>query len=229
MKRSGMRTVYRLAILSYTFSRLYVKIQRLNKYFVYLYHLEERERGNVRTTLTRAKEGIIHKSGKVNSLPYFIFIMDKNISNIEISKLFKTSFFWDYQIENLDLKNDAIIVIERVLSQSLNLERDYPKLLNIYTSDFIKKIFENSVQIFGNERIEKISSFLNINPQNIQNYFIERLEYNGYFGTVQFSQKDNCFFGKIIGINDLVLYESEKIIDLEKSFKDAVLDYSKPL
>lgn len=53
----------------------------------------------------------------------------------------------------------------------------------------------------------------------------KKLEYNGYFGTTQFSKDDNCFFGKIIGITDLVLYESEKLIDLEKSFKDAVTDY----
>jgi hypothetical protein len=36
-------------------------------------NLEEGERGNVRTTLTRAKEGIIHKMGRINFLPSLLF------------------------------------------------------------------------------------------------------------------------------------------------------------
>lgn len=51
------------------------------------------------------------------------------------------------------------------------------------------------------------------------------LEYRGYLGTVEFSADDKCFFGKIQGINDLVLFEGESVSELERSFKEAVDDY----
>lgn len=51
------------------------------------------------------------------------------------------------------------------------------------------------------------------------------LEYKGYIGTVEFSAEDKIFFGKIQGINDLVTFEGTSVDGLEKSFKEAVLDY----
>lgn len=51
------------------------------------------------------------------------------------------------------------------------------------------------------------------------------LEYKGYIGTVQFSADDKVFFGKIQGINDLVLFEGESVSELENSFKESVDDY----
>ena len=51
------------------------------------------------------------------------------------------------------------------------------------------------------------------------------LEYRRYLGTVEFSADDKCFFGKIQGINDLVLFEGESVSELERSFKEAVDDY----
>ena len=35
-----------------------------------------------------------------------------------------------------------------------------------------------------------------------------KIEYNGYIGTVEYSQEDKCFFGKLEMINDLVTFES---------------------
>ena len=32
-----------------------------------------------------------------------------------------------------------------------------------------------------------------------------KIEYNGYIGTVEYSQEDKCFFGKLEMINDLVI------------------------
>jgi predicted HicB family RNase H-like nuclease len=51
------------------------------------------------------------------------------------------------------------------------------------------------------------------------------LEYKGYTGTVEFSAEDNCLFGKIIGINDLINFEAQDVIGLKKSFEEAVNDY----
>lgn len=51
------------------------------------------------------------------------------------------------------------------------------------------------------------------------------LEYKGYIGTVGFFADDKIFFGKIQGINDLVTFEGTSVVELEKSFQDAVLDY----
>lgn len=51
------------------------------------------------------------------------------------------------------------------------------------------------------------------------------LEYNGYLGTVAFSAEDKTFYGKIQGINDLVLFEGEAVPELESNFKEAVDDY----
>lgn len=51
------------------------------------------------------------------------------------------------------------------------------------------------------------------------------LEHKGYLGTVEFSADDKCFFGKIQGISDLILFEGESVSELEHNFKESVDDY----
>lgn len=51
------------------------------------------------------------------------------------------------------------------------------------------------------------------------------LTYNGYIGTVNFSEKDGCFFGKIEGIDGLVNFEGESVSELVEAFHEAVDDY----
>jgi predicted HicB family RNase H-like nuclease len=51
------------------------------------------------------------------------------------------------------------------------------------------------------------------------------LQYKGYFATVHFSGDDDVFYGKILGINDLVSFEGSTVKELKKSFQDAVDDY----
>ncbi len=51
------------------------------------------------------------------------------------------------------------------------------------------------------------------------------LEYKGYVGTVEFSAEDKVFFGKIQGINDLIIFEGESVSELENSFRESVDDY----
>jgi len=51
------------------------------------------------------------------------------------------------------------------------------------------------------------------------------LEHKEYKGAVQYSADDKCFFGQIIGINDLVTFEGQTVDELEASFIEAVTDY----
>lgn len=51
------------------------------------------------------------------------------------------------------------------------------------------------------------------------------LEYKDFIGSVSYNDEDECFYGKIEGINDLVTFEGASVKDLKKSFKEAVDDY----
>lgn len=51
------------------------------------------------------------------------------------------------------------------------------------------------------------------------------LEHNGYQGSAEVSIEDNCLFGKILFINDLVMYSAETLDGLVNEFKAAVDDY----
>lgn len=55
----------------------------------------------------------------------------------------------------------------------------------------------------------------------------EILEYNGYSGSISVSTQDNCLYGKILFINDLVTFEAETVSDLYAEFVEAVDDYIK--
>lgn len=51
------------------------------------------------------------------------------------------------------------------------------------------------------------------------------LKYKGYYGKVDFDPDDEVFFGRIVGIDDLITFEAEHAKDLRKEFKAAVDDY----
>jgi len=51
------------------------------------------------------------------------------------------------------------------------------------------------------------------------------LNYKGFLGTVNFSEKDAVFFGKIEGIDGLVSFEGESVKELTDAFHEAVDDY----
>ncbi|WP_455590662.1 type II toxin-antitoxin system HicB family antitoxin [Bacteroides sp.] len=51
------------------------------------------------------------------------------------------------------------------------------------------------------------------------------LTYKGFIGSVNFSEKDCVFFGKIEGINGLVNFEGESVKELTNAFHEAVEDY----
>lgn len=53
------------------------------------------------------------------------------------------------------------------------------------------------------------------------------IEYKGYLGSVEYSDEDETFFGKLVGIRALVSYEGESAKELKKAFQEAVDDYLK--
>jgi predicted HicB family RNase H-like nuclease len=51
------------------------------------------------------------------------------------------------------------------------------------------------------------------------------MEYKGYVGTVEFSESDGLFYGKVMGIRALISYEGTNAHELVEDFHGAVDDY----
>lgn len=51
------------------------------------------------------------------------------------------------------------------------------------------------------------------------------IEYKGYVGSVEFSQEDSIFYGKVLGIKALISYEGTTAEELINDFHSAVNGY----
>ena len=51
------------------------------------------------------------------------------------------------------------------------------------------------------------------------------MQYKGYIGSVEFSEKDGLFFGKVQGIRSLISYEGTTAAELVSDFHESVDDY----
>ncbi len=51
------------------------------------------------------------------------------------------------------------------------------------------------------------------------------LQYKEYYASLHFSSEDDVFYGKILGIDDLVNFEGASVKELKKTFHEAVDDY----
>ena len=52
------------------------------------------------------------------------------------------------------------------------------------------------------------------------------MNYKGYTGSVDYSEEDNCLYGKVLGMSkDNITYEGKDVNELRKDFEDAVDDY----
>lgn len=51
------------------------------------------------------------------------------------------------------------------------------------------------------------------------------MEYKGYIGSVEFSEEDELFYGKVQGIRSLISYEGNSAAELIGDFHAAVDDY----
>ena len=53
------------------------------------------------------------------------------------------------------------------------------------------------------------------------------MEYKGYIGSVEFSEEDALFYGKVQGIRSLISYEGTNASELISDFHEAVDEYLK--
>lgn len=53
----------------------------------------------------------------------------------------------------------------------------------------------------------------------------QEMKYKGYSGSVEYSAADDCLFGRIIGIDDIVSYEGQSVDEIRQAFHEAVDDY----
>lgn len=53
----------------------------------------------------------------------------------------------------------------------------------------------------------------------------QEMKYKGYSGSVESSAADDCLFGRIIGIDDIVSYEGQSVDEIRRAFHEAVDDY----
>ena len=56
---------------------------------------------------------------------------------------------------------------------------------------------------------------------------MERLEYKGYIGSIEYSKEDNCLFGKVLGIDKgtCITYEGSTAEELYNDFKAGIEHY----
>ena len=52
------------------------------------------------------------------------------------------------------------------------------------------------------------------------------LKYKGYTGSVDYSEEDNCLYGKVLGMSkDMITYEGQDVNELRRDFEGAIVDY----
>ena len=51
------------------------------------------------------------------------------------------------------------------------------------------------------------------------------VHYKNYIGSVEFSEEDSCFHGKVIGIKSLISFEGDSVNSITNDFHKAVDDY----
>ena len=55
----------------------------------------------------------------------------------------------------------------------------------------------------------------------------DTIQYKGYVGSVEFSEADNVFYGKVMGVRSLISYEGENFQCLISDFRVAIDEYLK--
>jgi len=60
-----------------------------------------------------------------------------------------------------------------------------------------------------------------------KNKLIERLEYKGYTGSIEYSQTDNYLHGQVLGLNKniCIIYEGNTAEELYNDFRDGIEHY----
>jgi len=53
------------------------------------------------------------------------------------------------------------------------------------------------------------------------------LQYKGYTGSIEFSEEDSVFHGKVIGIKSLISFEGKSVTNITEDFHNAIDEYLK--
>ena len=51
------------------------------------------------------------------------------------------------------------------------------------------------------------------------------MTYKNYLASIEYSEEDACFVGKIAGIHDVIGFHADNVVDLREAFHEAVEDY----
>ena len=51
------------------------------------------------------------------------------------------------------------------------------------------------------------------------------MKYKSYFGSIEYSQEDNCLHGRLLNITDSISYEGNSVDEIKAAFHEAVDDY----
>jgi len=51
------------------------------------------------------------------------------------------------------------------------------------------------------------------------------IAHKGFSAHVEFDSRDQVFFGRLLGISDLITFHGESVSELQEAFRDAVADY----
>ncbi|HOY66827.1 MAG TPA: type II toxin-antitoxin system HicB family antitoxin [Candidatus Ozemobacteraceae bacterium] len=51
------------------------------------------------------------------------------------------------------------------------------------------------------------------------------MTYKGFSARIEFDSRDRLFYGRLLGIEDLITFHGECVAELEDAFHEAVLDY----
>ena len=54
---------------------------------------------------------------------------------------------------------------------------------------------------------------------------MSKIKHKNIFGTIDFDEESKMFYGKLLGINGVVMYEGENAIEFQGNFISAVEDY----
>jgi predicted HicB family RNase H-like nuclease len=54
---------------------------------------------------------------------------------------------------------------------------------------------------------------------------MNKLQHKGYYGSVEYSAEDDVLHGRVLNINDIVIYEGRTVTEIKQSFVEAVEGY----
>lgn len=54
---------------------------------------------------------------------------------------------------------------------------------------------------------------------------MKELHYRGFTGSIEYSKEDHLYYGKVLGIKDLISYEGTSKSELFLDFRGAINDY----